>query len=72
MARRNLPRGIRIRTERLIWLPLVGSGLRKSQVCEDSVNELARHLGGVLGMVIERRYDGKDGRSSVGCELHVS
>jgi len=51
--------------ERLIGLPLVGSWLRKSQVCEHSADELVRHLSGVLGMVIERRHDGKDGGSGV-------
>lgn len=39
---------------------------------QDAVDELACHLGGVLGMVVEGRDDGKDGGSGIGGELHVA
>ena len=39
---------------------------------QDSVDELAGHLGGVLGMVVEGGDYGEDGGSGVGGELHVA
>ena len=39
---------------------------------QDAIHELACHLGGVLGVVVEGGNDGKDGGSGVGGELHVA
>jgi len=41
-------------------------------VGEDSVDELAGHLGGGLRVVVEGGRDGEDGCAGVGCELHVA
>ena len=55
-----------------VGLPLVGVGLGKACVGQDSVDELAGHLGGVLGMVVEGGDYGEDSGSGVGGELHVA
>lgn len=39
---------------------------------EDSVDELAGHLGGVLWVVVESGDDGEDGGAGVGSELHIA
>ena len=39
--------------ERLVGLPLVGVGLGKADVGEDSVDEVAGHVFGGLGVVVE-------------------
>ena len=56
----------------LVGLPLVGAGLWEAGVGEDPVDELAGHLGGALGEVVEGGDDGEDGGAGVGGELHVA
>ena len=53
-------------------MPLVGSGLGETDVCENSVNELTGHFCGALWQVIECGDDGEDDGSGIGCELHVA
>ena len=56
----------------LVGMPLVGSGLGETDVCENSVNELTGHFCGALWQVIECGDDGEDDGSGIGCELHVA
>lgn len=57
---------------KLVWLPLVGSGLGKADVGEDAVDELAGHLGGGLRLIVEGRDNGEDDGAGVGGKLHVA
>ncbi len=63
---------MRISNDDLVGLPLVGVGLGEPDVGQDSVDELAGHVGGVLGVVVEGGYYGEDGGAGVGGELHVA
>jgi hypothetical protein len=58
--------------DRLVRLPLVGAGLGEADVCEDAVDEVAGHVFGGLGVVVEGGDCGEDGGTGVGCELHVA
>jgi hypothetical protein len=58
--------------ERLVGLPLVGVGLGKADVGEDSVDEVAGHVFGGLRVVVESGDCGEDGGAGVGGELHVA
>jgi len=53
-------------------LPDVGVGLGETDVGEDSVDEVAGHVGGGLGLVVEGGDGGEDGGSPFGGELHVA
>ena len=39
---------------------------------EHAVDELAGHLGGVLGKVVERGHDGEDSRARIRRKLHIA
>jgi hypothetical protein len=41
-------------------------------MCEDAVDEVARHLGCGLRVIVERGNGGEDGGSGVGGSLHVA
>lgn len=60
------------RRNELVGLPLIGTGLGEVEVGEDTVDELARHLRGGLGPVVERGNGGKDGGSGISGEGHVA
>ena len=51
---------------------MVGAGLGQTYVGEDSVDEVAGHVFGGLGVVVEGGDDGEDGGAGVGGELHVA
>jgi len=53
-------------------VPLVGAGLGQADVGEDPVDEVAGHVFGGLGVVIEGGDGGEDGGAGVGGELHVA
>jgi len=55
-----------------VRLPLISVGLRKSNVRKDAMDEVPRHLGGALRVIVERRDRREDGGSCVGRELHVA
>lgn len=57
---------------RLVGLPLVGAGLGQADVSEDSMNEVACHIVGGLGLVVEGGNDWEDGGASVRSKLHVA
>ena len=56
----------------LFRLPHVGSRLGQADVSQHAEGELARHLGGIYGVVIESGYAGEDDRSGLGSHRHVS
>jgi hypothetical protein len=55
-----------------VGLPLVGVGLGQADVGQDAVDEVAGHVFGGLGVVVEGGDGGEDGGSGVGGELHVA
>jgi hypothetical protein len=61
-----------LRARLLVGLPLVGVGLGETDVGEDSVDEVAGHVLGGLGVVVEGGDRGEDGGAGVEGELHVA
>src|SRR5258708_19388630 len=61
-----------LRARLLVGLPLVGVGLGETDVGEDAVDEVAGHVLGGLGVVVESGDGGEDGGAGVGGELHVA
>ena len=55
-----------------VRLPLIGVGLGQADVGQYTVDEVAGHVFGGLGMVVEGGDGGKDGGAGVGDELHVA
>ena len=53
-------------------MPLVGTGLSEAYVGEDSMDEVAGHVFGGLGVVVESGDGRKDDGSRVGGQLHVA
>ena len=56
----------------LLRLPDVGSRLWQPNVSQYAANELAGHLGGVDGVVVEDRNAGEDDCAGLGGQRHVS